>query len=84
MLHSHTILGSVRIAKLCCHGDRPSFAVRLNFEFYVLELQRISSIRLTAHSSQVFTVDQNAGKLLKCILTKLEVSTSCRFQHIAV
>ena len=30
------------------------------------------------------TVDQNIGKSLKCILTKFELSTSSRFQDIAV
>ena len=31
-----------------------------------------------------FTVDRNVGKSLQCILTKFELSTSCRFQDIAV
>ena len=31
-----------------------------------------------------FTADQNIRKSLKCNITKIEVSTSCRFQDIAV
>ena len=31
-----------------------------------------------------FTVDQKVGKSLKCILTKFELSTSYRFQDVAV
>ena len=37
-----------------------------------------------AFRSKFFTYDQNAGKGSKCILTKLELSTSCHFQDIAV
>ena len=32
----------------------------------------------------LFTVEQNVGKSQKCILNKFELSTSCRFQNIAV
>ena len=39
---------------------------------------------LKGHSSQVFTLDQNLGICLKCILTKFEVSTASRFPDIAV
>ena len=33
---------------------------------------------------EFFTIDQNIGKSLKCIFTKFELSSSCRFQNIAV
>ena len=32
--------------------------------------------------SQIIAADQNVGKILKCIFTKFEFSTSCRFQNI--
>ena len=33
---------------------------------------------------EFFTFDQNAGISLECILTEMDISTSCRFQDIAV
>ena len=37
-----------------------------------------------AFKSGFFTLDQNVGICLKCILTKFEVSTSSRYQDIAL
>ena len=41
-------------------------------------------LTLKGHSSQVFTLNQNVGISLKCILTNSEVSTLCCFQDTAV
>ena len=44
---------------------------------------RHKSLTIEMHHFKFFVFDQNVEKSLKCIFTKIEVSTSSRFQDTA-